>query len=385
MQLPVSSRLRVKFWRVPSEPRRRKSNPTGSGRRIAFILLSAAIIFLAIETVLQIRSQIRFGQSIFGFIANKSKYVINERTGLKLLRPNSVFAGDKVMTRTNSLGLRSPEILPTRTADSLRIAIVGASTVMGVAAATNDDTFSALLESRLRKAFPGSTIEVINAGIAAYTLKEERLLLERLILPLRPDLVVAYTGINDFREYCNGATWAGKIGAAPQREGLPVISMPGWVISVQAILKNTTFLRTAPSRAGDKRDPYSVDLKPYRARLEALARIVLDANTSLVIATNARAYRPEQPFDEQQRLSFFARIFFTPCFDVAGLNTLHDLHNAQIRDVGERMGIPILPLSERIPGGERYFADSIHFTKEGERLVADEIFGFLMKKKLINF
>jgi hypothetical protein len=161
--------------------------------------------------------------------------------------------------------------------------------------------------------------------------------------------------------------------------------MPGWLRSVRLTLENTAFLRVAPSRPGDKRDPYSVDLRPYRVELEALAKTVLDANTSLVIATNARAYRPEQPPEEQLRLSFLAHYYFNPCFDVAGLHALHDLHNAEIQDVGKRMGIPILPLAERISGGERYFADSFHLSREGEQLVADEIFGFLMAKKLIKF
>ena len=384
MKLTIPSRFRSKFWRVPSDPEHSGANQTGSGRRIAFILLSAAIIFLVVEAALQIRSQILSGRSIFNAITGQTRYVIDERTGLKLLRPNQVFADAIVEMRTNSLGLRSPEILPARTTDSLRIVVVGASTVMGIVAATNEDTFSALLESRLRKAFPGRTIEVINAGVADYTLKDERVILERLILPLKPDLVIAYTGVNDFLDYCDGSIRPGKSGTTAQRQGLPVISMPSWLLTVRATSKIATFLRAAPSRPGATRDPYSVDLRPYRAGLEALAKTVLDANTSLLLATNARASRPERPPDEQQRLSLIAR-FKTPCFDVAGLHALYDLHNAEIHNVGKRMGIPVLPLDERIPGGERYFDDSTHFSSEGEQLVADEIFGFLMAKKLIQF
>jgi len=358
---------------------------SGAGRRIAAILLSAVLIFMVVEVALQIQSEILIGESVFDVFTRDTRYVMDKRTGLKLLRPNRVISGTQLTTRTNSLGLRSPEILPARTAGSFRIAVVGASTVMGVKAVTNEDTFPALLESRLRTAFPGHTVEVIDAGVAGYTLKDERLLLERLILPLRPDLVIAYTGVNDFRDYCDQSSGPGKRGAAAQRYGLPVISLPTWLRSVQITLENTTFLRVAPSRPGDKHDPNSVDLRPYRSELEALARTVLDANVPLVIATNARGYRRGQPPDEQRRLMFLAHHYFLPCFDVAGLHALHDLHNAEIRDLGKRMGIPILPLAEGIPGGERYFADSFHLTREGEQVVADEIFAFLMAKKLIRF
>lgn len=354
------------------------------GRRMAFILLSAAVIFLAIETALQVRAYMRTGRSVFNVIMNQRQYVIDERTGLKLMPPHQVLGGTGVRIRTNNLGLRGADVLPTRAPDSLRIAIVGASTVMGFVAATNEDTFPALLEARLRKALPDRLVEVINGGVVGYTLKDERLLLEQLILPLRPDLVLAYPGINDFRDYCDGFAGSGTRPAAAQRRGLPVISMPPWLISVRLIRLNTEFLRAVPSTARNTRAPESVDLRPYRAGLEALARTVLDSNTPLVIATNARAYRPEQPLQEQERLSFYSRNVHTPCFDIAGLHTLHDLHNAQMRDFGERLGIPILPLSERIPGGDRYFSDSIHFNRQGEQLVADEIFDFLIEKKLIR-
>ena len=80
-----------------------------------------------------------------------------------------------------------------------------------------------------------------------------------------------------------------------------------------------------------------------------------------------------------------ARHYFLPCFDVAGLHVLHDLHNAVILDVGKRMGIPILPLAARVPGGRRYFTDSFHLSREGNLLVANEIFAFLMARKLIAF
>src|SRR5262249_11117129 len=132
MQLSMPSKLRGKFRGGPSEPEH-----SGAGRRIASILLSAATIFLVIEVALQIQSEILIGESVFDVFTHQTRYVTDERTGLKLLRLNHVVPGTKLTTRANSLGLRSPEILPVRTAGSLRIAVVGASTVMGVKAATN--------------------------------------------------------------------------------------------------------------------------------------------------------------------------------------------------------------------------------------------------------
>lgn len=359
------------------------SGAASPGRRIGAIALWAVAMLVCFELALQLRAQMLVGRSAFDHLTGNTRFAVDRRTGLTLLRPNRVFADSVVVIRTNSLGLRSPEIRPERTSGSLRIAIVGASTVMGLVAATNEHTFSHLLQSRLRASFPGRTVEVINGGVAGYGLKEQRLLLERLLLPLKPDLVIAYTGVNDFQNYCKSTAVQGA-GPARHREGLPLVSLPPWLLSVRVLQRKTAMLLPAPPLAARVRDPYAIDLKPYRARLEALAKKVLEVHAGLVLVTNTRAYRREQPLDEQERLAATERRQ-TPCFDVAGLHALYERHNEVIRDAGEHMHVPVLRLDRRMPGGERYFVDSTHLSAEGERIVADEIYAFLMARKLVRF
>ena len=45
-------------------------------------------------------------------------------------------------------------------------------------------------------------VEVVNGGISGYTLADEQALLEKVLAPLDPDLVVVYPGFNDFAGYC---------------------------------------------------------------------------------------------------------------------------------------------------------------------------------------
>lgn len=353
------------------------SNAPGPTRRIATIALSAALLLVGLETALQVRSQLRFGQSVFNALRGETRYVEDERTGLKLLRPNRVFPGKEVEIRSNSLGLRSPELLPQRTPGSLRVAVVGASTVMGELARSNDTTFPALLAERLRARYPQRRIEVVNAGISGYRLADQLRMLEKIVLPLEPDLVIVYPGFNDFADYCRDAAQV----PASLRQGLPLVSLPGWLLSVEAVRRHTAFLRSASPGRQTLLDPAAVDLQPYRARLERLVARVREAGVPLVLATNARAYRPEQPLDEQMRLSAQAR-YFNPCFDLPGLNALYDRHNGEILDAGRRFGVPVLPLHERIPGGREYFVDASHFTLAGEQLAADTIFAFLVRHGL---
>ncbi|WP_172642454.1 GDSL-type esterase/lipase family protein [Azoarcus sp. KH32C] len=349
------------------------------GRRLAMILLTATALLAVLELGLQVRSQLRFGQSVFNALRGETRYVEDAQTGLKLLRPNRIFPGRDVEIRSNSLGLRSPEILLTREPGSLRIAVVGASTVMGELAARNEMTFSALLGERLRQHYPDTKVEVINAGIAGYRLADQQRMLERIVLPLKPDLVVVYPGFNDFADYCRDAEPA----ATAARHGLPLLSLPGWLLSVEAVRRNTGFLRTALPAKKTLRDPAAIEIAPYRRRIEQIVATVRAAGVPLLLATNARAYRPEQPLEEQMRLSEQAR-YFNACFDLAGLHTLYDRHNAEILETGRRLDVPVLPLHLQIPGGRRYFADSSHFTPDGERLAADAIFGFLVTGGLLG-
>lgn len=351
----------------------------GPGRRIGLILLSAVLLFAALELGLQIRSHLRFGQSVFNAVRGETRYVEDERTGLKLLRPNRVFPGQDVEIRSNSLGLRSPEIAPERVPGSLRVAVVGASTVMGELAKSNEATFAALLGERLRQRYPQRKVEVVNAGISGYRLTDQLRMLEEIVLPLKPDLVIVYPGFNDFADYCRDATPA----PAALRQGLPLLTLPGWLLSVDAVRRKTVFLRSALPGKKTLLDPAAIDLAPYRGRLESLVAAARSAGVPLLLATNARAYRAEQPLDEQMRLSEQAR-YFNPCFDLPGLNALYDRHNAEILDTGRRLDVPVLPLHERIPGGRQYFADASHFAPAGEGLAADTIFGFLVSDGLLG-
>ncbi|SIQ41229.1 Lysophospholipase L1 [Aromatoleum tolulyticum] len=353
------------------------SRTAGPGRRVWAVVLCAALTFIVLETALQVRSQLRFGQSVFNALRGETRYVEDERTGLKLLRPNRVFPGKDVEIRTNSLGLRSPEVLPQREPGSLRVAVIGASTVMGELAQRNEATFPALLGERLRARYPQRKVEVVNAGISGYRLADQRRMLADIVLPLKPDLVIVYPGFNDFADYCRD----GASAPAARRQGLPLLSLPGWLLTVDAVRRHTVFLRAGLPGRKTLLDPQAVDVAPYRARLESLVAVAREAGVPLLLATNARAYRPEQPEEEQMRLSEQAR-YFNPCFDLPGLNALYDRHNAEILDAGRRLGVPVLPLHERIPGGRRYFADASHFTSAGERLAADAIFAFLVSRGL---
>src|SRR5690554_4491278 len=154
------------------------------------VVLLTVLVILSLEVVLQVRSHVRHGQSVFNLFNGQTRYVFNPTVGVKTLRPSSNLAGSSITIETNSLGLRSPEIPLERQPRSFRMAVVGASSVMGEMAASNDATFAYILERKLRADYPDARVDVINAGIAGHRLADQRQMIEFVVLDYDPDLIV---------------------------------------------------------------------------------------------------------------------------------------------------------------------------------------------------
>ncbi len=97
---------------------------------------------------------------------------------------------------TNHLGLRRTEETQREATDPIRILAIGDSFTFGPYVA-DDETWPAQLEQRLRESFPEEPIEVLNAGIASYTISDELAYLKEKGLSLQPDLVILEVTHND--------------------------------------------------------------------------------------------------------------------------------------------------------------------------------------------
>lgn len=98
------------------------------------------------------------------------------------------------LVRTNSLGLRGPEVEP-KAPGERRILLLGESTTFGFGVG-QDETYAARLQALL-DARPGR-YSVVNAGVPAYTLFQSTVYLEDRGLALAPDVVAIYHLANDF-------------------------------------------------------------------------------------------------------------------------------------------------------------------------------------------
>ena len=103
-------------------------------------------------------------------------------------------AGDRHEIVINSHGYRSPETSERKPPGVLRVVCIGGSTT--VQGRTNDETYPAHLERKLRAAFPGRSIEVLNLGINGITSDHWLTRLDE-VFRFQPDVVVQYEFVND--------------------------------------------------------------------------------------------------------------------------------------------------------------------------------------------
>lgn len=336
--------------------------------------LVAGAVLLAGEAALQARTYLKTGRSALALVTGESRVVHNERFGVRTYRPNLADTNlqDDLEFTTNDLGLRSASVTPLPAPGELRIAVVGASTVAGAYAKTNSATFPSLLEQRLRQNLPGRPVNVINAGVEGYTVRDVEHLVDRAIVGLRPNMVVIYPGFNDMASICR----AGKEQAARALQPAPALSLPGWVLTRELISKNTLPLRATPAPVV-KPDLKSRFPAYYRHSLEQMVGRLKAAGITPVLLTVARAFKPGDGAAGRKMAT--TALFYNYCLDYDSLNEAGSMFNQVIADVGAAQGVKVIDLGQAMPSGPALFVDAAHFTRAGEEFSAELIY-----RELVN-
>ena len=102
----------------------------------------------------------------------------------------------EVPIRTNSLGLRSPEVTLAKPPDTFRILVLGDSVTFGWSL-RGEDTYASQLASLLATLRPNQRVEVINAGVSGYGTWQELRWLQETGLALEPDVIIVQAHLND--------------------------------------------------------------------------------------------------------------------------------------------------------------------------------------------
>ena len=348
----------------------------------AWLTLSLIVALLvAGELFLQIRSYIKTGRSAFVLVTGESELIYNAEIGTNTYRPNlTVTSHQSVTMSVNSSGLRSPEIAPERQPHEIRIAVVGASTVAGTYAKSNDQTFPALLEAELRKRNGGSyPLNVINGGVQGNSLGATRKITEGLIFSMNPSIIIIYPGFNDITSLCNQ-------GAENERqlEGLGYPELPNWVLSNDIIRKNTTALRTQETKKMGSFDVSSLDRFEYGERIESFVQRITAQGITAVLVTVSRAYVNVNVSRGQRAKLAETALYYYPCLNLSGIIEVGKIFNNQIRQIAKKRNLLLVDLENDMPGGREYFVDASHFTLKGAKFVATTLTDVLTSELLVD-
>lgn len=104
--------------------------------------------------------------------------------------------GESFRVSINASGFRGADFPSSRTASTLRVVTLGASSTFGYYN-RDADTYPAELARRLAAGCPGRSVEVLNLGIPHLTSDQIRALFFAEALALEPDVVTFYEGMND--------------------------------------------------------------------------------------------------------------------------------------------------------------------------------------------
>ena len=174
----------------------------------------------------------------------------------------------------NQWGLRGPDYPPEKPAGTYRIALLGPSHIMGSGVA-DDETISVLLNEKLAAtdSAPGIRFEVLNFGVAAYSLTQQLAMLDTRAVNFQPDVVV----ITD-SPWLKEPVVSHLLGVAAARTAVPYPGLDSIVTrsGVRAVADSGyaipfQFVRTGMAQAGVKtRMPWTEADRRLRVRADTI-------------------------------------------------------------------------------------------------------------------
>jgi hypothetical protein len=339
------------------------------------VVIAIAVLAL-IEIALQVRAQQRTGESVFSLMLGQSTYTRHPQLDLRILRPSSIIKGTRQTIVTNRYGLRGEDFEPEPPAGELRIALLGASTIMGAHAPTNDQTSSAALQRLLNAEPSDRKVRVVNAGLGGTTLLSQSQLLTGLLPGLGVKQVVWYPGTNDIG--CAASAVAKNSSAVR----LPWLAVPKWALTPDLIVKNTAFLRRNNTAASQSLRP-GFDRATARRQIEDGLVAAKRHHLSVVLVTSATSFRSGMP-DSLISSRAASALFFRPCLSGPELAAAVDELNDVLRKVAADNGVPIIDAARLVPPDSALFGDASHFSTEGEEVFAAVLARELKRQALLT-
>lgn len=283
------------------------------------------------------------------------------------LRTNAQSTLIRCRITTNSRGFRGREIA-TGKGNAYRIVALGESTTFGITLNPTDRPWPEVLEDLIREQLkPNRPVEVINAGIPAITLPENVARLPADILPLKPDLIISYHGINGFHLL---------IPAMPSMRGESPPRYQPRPLKLLAEAEYAWRMRHYKRRLANQpvmEPPQTSDpmMTPYAAAYRQLIHLAATNRVGLVLTDYVMAVNRRS---EGEAVEFY-RVGY-PSAPAAIL--ANEAHSAMLDQLcREHPAVRRVDPRGELDGQYDNFIDLVHFTQPGRQKLAEIIFASL--------
>jgi len=340
---------------------------TGSSdlaKRLLLLLCSMLVGLLLVEGALRVRQWIRHGT-----VKNTvHEFAIDPESNLRIPQP----LRDSGRIKTDSRGFRNPELDQPKPAGRIRLAFLGGSTTFCAEASSNENTWPHLAWESLSAAYPEAEFDYVNASLPGGSVEESLINLRVRVAPVEPDVIVVYHATNDLSHDTRMlAAQQGIFRAGGEEPGL----LARWSLSWYLLEKNLRLRqRQKASTAASGRLRFQPDrlARGFEDRLVELLGASRGVARLATVATFSHKVRRDQPTAEQLK-NCDTSLYYMPYMTVEGLLDGFDAYNRAIRRAAERSGAVVIEGEETIPGDDRHFNDSVHFTDAGSHLMANRI------------
>ncbi|MBE9531799.1 MAG: SGNH/GDSL hydrolase family protein [Proteobacteria bacterium] len=283
---------------------------------------------------------------------------------------NRITANEHIEISINKFGYRSTLEYDVKSVEkpenTLRIAVFGASTVMGVN--RDDEVWPYLIGKYMDKMLPETKIEVINEGNMGYTSLDNMIDLSLRVIDFDSDIYILYVGFNDYlakapdglytTDHLHFRVPLSKTRSFSLIEAMPDVLLKSKVISHLLSSENIEDRMSLLDHTGTSlfRKKYKIEDDKEFSDAVDVVKGVAARNVESMIGI-IREHNPN------------ARILLSSLYKLGGSHWIMSLNKA-MAGVSKKSGVEFVDVATLVPHERRLVYGRHHFTPEGEKRVA---------------
>jgi len=352
---------------------------------LIYLIFCSILCLVFLEIIIRFRANFLYG---FDKGSISEIYKIDPKTGLRIPIPNKDIQGKRIHIKINSLGFRGDELDSTKQMDTIRLAVLGASTTFCAEVSENKTTWPEIVKIKLNEKFPNHTFEMINGGVPGYGIASSLINLRHRILHLRPDIIIVYHATNDISSLSRkAAVEQGLIEKSQNHHGSSLASfLCKHSQAFDLIYKNIAIkLRQQNADNSGKLLKFPIEnVSPFVSYLDSI-RIECEQNDiPLVLFTFSTKFRRKQS-PKTQLKNMNTAMYYMPWMAPNTFFEAFELFNKEMFSFAQQyVNVYVDTLHNSIPGDDEHFVDSVHFTDKGSRRMAKRVYDALLHKGLID-